>query len=145
MAGTSNRFTRGRKSPLAASPIAQGPGMERPEPPDDFTDEEKVIWDRITNACPPDWFTAESIHLLSKLCTLIDQTNQLESQYRRDGRKFLDKDDRLAYNAAAKLVAMYTTKLRLSPQSRWQPTGAGARMRDRAAHQPWDDDVDDAA
>lgn len=148
MAGTGNRFTRTKQSALAAAmPILHG-NVERPEPPDYFTEEEQVIWRGIVDACPEDQFTADSIYLLAKLCTNIAMTNHLEAQYRRAGNRFADNDDRIAYQGAVKLVAILATKLRLSPQSRYDKLAAGRQRRNKStASHLWqrDDDLLDEA
>src|SRR5262245_4203153 len=120
-----------------------GPSAERPDPPKQFSDDEKVVWRKIVENCPPDWFTAECIHLLAKLCSVIVMSDRLEARWRADDRTWLDKDDRVAYNAMIHSVAQLTTKLRLSPQSRFNGFEARTRMTNRAPSKVWDDTSDD--
>lgn len=139
MSGTSNRRTgQGRKSMEALMAIPAGPGMEKPEPPEDFSDDEKVVWHSITEDCPPDWFTAGCTHLLAKLCSVMVMSDQLEARWRADDMQWLDKDDRVAYNAMINSIGQLTTKLRLSPQSRYNRIEAGTRMRNRPSHRMWE-------
>jgi hypothetical protein len=148
MAGTGRRTGQGRKSAearmAAASFATAGATVERPEPPDEFSDEEKAVWHKIVDGCPPDWFTPESIHLLAKLCSVVVMSDRLEARWRADDRTWLDKDDRVAYNAMIHSIAQLTTKLRLSPQSRFNGFEAKTRMSNRAPRRLWDgDDGDD--
>jgi hypothetical protein len=93
---------------------------------------------RIAEACPADWFTPECEPLLARLCFLIVMTEQVETKLRSCGFKFADKEQARAYFDATKQIASITTKLRLSPQSRYNRYEAGSRMRHRVSHPPWE-------
>src|SRR5262245_7824042 len=140
MAGTSNRRTgQGRRSPDA---IQAGPGLRRPDPPEAFSKAEHASWRRITDACPPDWFTPECQPLLARLCFLIVMTEQLETKLRAGGFHFEDKNEARAYFDASKQIISISTRLRLSPQSRYNRHEAGTRMKHRS-HRPWESHGDD--
>jgi hypothetical protein len=139
MAGTSNRrLGSGRKSPEALVVIARGPGMQRPTPPEEFGEPERAIWQRIVDACPPDFFGAECLPLLARLAMLIVMSEELEAKLRAEKYR-LDKDDTRAYLDTLKQVANITTKLRLTPQSRYNRFEASTRMKNRTtAQRPWE-------
>ena len=57
---------RGRKSEAALSAVSTLP--ERPEAPEELNPEEIIIWDRMTEAKPVDWFKPEHWDLLADYC-----------------------------------------------------------------------------
>jgi hypothetical protein len=143
MAGTSNRRTgQGRKSPEARV-VVLGPGMARPAPPAEFDEPERAVWHRIVDACPPDWFTPECQPLLARLCMLLVMSEQMEAELRANNRRFADKKDCAAYLDTLKQVANISTKLRLTPQARFNRLEAGSRMKNRATYRPWKTDEDE--
>src|SRR5262245_41500895 len=137
MAGTSNRRTGQGKRALG---IQTGPGVRRPDPPEAFTKPERAVWHRIVDACPPDWFTPECAPLLARLCVLIVMSEQLEAKWRA---QTLEKREGRIYLEVIRQVANITTKLRLSPQSRYDRFEASTRMKNRVTYRPWEDVVDD--
>jgi hypothetical protein len=147
VAGTSNRrLGSGRKSAEALTVIARGPGMPRPTPPDEFGEPERAVWHRIVDACPPDWFGAECLPLLERLRMLLCMAEQLEGKLRSEGYRFKDKEDARAYIDFNKAIANITTKLRLTPQSRFNRFEASTRMKNRTtAYRPWDTDEAEGA
>ena len=140
MAGTSGRRTgQGRKSPEARV-VMLGPGMARPAPPEEFDAPERAVWHKITNSCPPDWFGPEVQPLLARLCMLHVMAEELETKLRSENYRFQDKDDARAYIDFNKTIANIATKLRLTPQSRFNRLEAGSRMRNKTtSYRPWDD------
>jgi hypothetical protein len=143
MAGTSGRRTgQGRKSPEARV-VMLGPGMARPAPPEEFDAPERAVWHKITNSCPPDWFGPECQPLLARLCMLHVMAEELETELRANNNRFADKKDYAAYLDTLKQVANLSTKLRLTPQSRFNRLEAGSRMKNRATYRPWQTDEDD--
>src|SRR5262249_17515513 len=140
MAGTSNRYTRGRRSAEARTAIQAGPGAQRPDPPAAFSEVEAAIWRKIADACPPNFITDECQHLLARLCTLIACSEQMEIELRASGFRFSDKKDAVAYCDITKQIAALTTKLRLSPQSRYTRFEASSRMRNCASPRLWETD-----
>src|SRR4051812_12146988 len=101
MAGTSGRRTgQGRRSPEAGAAILAGPGVRRPDPPAACGKPERVVWQRLVDACPPDWFSPECQPLLARLRFLIVMTEALEATLRANGFHFADKEQACAYFAA---------------------------------------------
>src|SRR5262245_61988901 len=137
MAGTSNRRT-GQGKRNQAPPA--GPGMRRPAPPEAFGKPERAIWNRIVNACPPDYLTPECHPLLGRLCVLIAMSEQLEAKWRAGA---LEKRDLRTYLDVSRQVGNVTTKLRLTPQSRFNRFEASTHMKNRVTYRPWEDVVDD--
>jgi len=141
MAGTSNKRTgQGRRSAQAQAVITAGPGVQRPEPPDEFAEPERAYWRKFTSAMPIDWFSPESLPLLARLCVLLVMAEKMEATYRAAGRRFADKQDHVAYCDFIKLIAAISTRLRMTPQSRFYRHKIGARMHNVATYRPWETD-----
>jgi hypothetical protein len=159
--------------PLKSAPIV---GMKRPEPHSGLTAAEKQVWNQYVEAMPAGWFGAEMLPILSNLCravcwgdrfarrmgkldaTVSDGVRQLGRSRDLDERKALtvllqiqaerfDVTTR-QQSEQVKTIASLSTKLRLTPQSRYQPNTAGTHMRQHGEtsqrRKPWEHD-DDAA
>src|SRR5690606_14299358 len=60
---------RGRKSAASLEVVSSNVApIERPPAPDDLTDEQAEVWQKITNRMPADWFPAETWPLLAMYC-----------------------------------------------------------------------------
>jgi len=139
MAGTSNRRTgQGRRSP-GTPPL--GPGMRRPAPPEEFGKSERAIWHRIVDACPADYFSPECHPLLGRLVVLIVMSEQMEDRWRAHT---LEKRELRTYLDLCRQIGNVTTKLRLTPQSRFNRFEASTRMKNRVTHRPWETADDEA-
>jgi hypothetical protein len=109
-----------RKSPEALAAAAWLAGGKPPAPPNDLQKEERLLWKRIVNARPPDFFMEGNLQLLANYVRTLVQLRRA-----MDAVASLDPAvDREAYGqavgTAAKLNAMVVslaTKLRLSIQS----------------------------
>jgi|SRR5215471_2277175 len=137
---------RGRTSAAAATVIPLGPGMKRPEPPEEFSEFEAFHWHRIVDAMAPEWFDGGCIHLLVDLCVLIAGNEQLRAGYFKRG-EWTNSRAGTAYRETAVLIMNLSTKLRLTPQSRYDRFRAATRHRGTAHSQKaWQlDDDEDAA
>ena len=70
---------------------------------------------------------------------LLVMSEQLEAKLRSENYRFKDKDDARAYIDFNKALANITTKLRLTPQSRYNRFEASTRMKNRATpSRPWE-------
>src|SRR5262245_43656392 len=127
MAGTNNRRTgQGRRSAEARAVITAGPGIERPKPPEAFSKAERAHWHRIVDAMPVEWFAPECVQLLVRLCALLVMAAELEAKWRAEG---LEGRERRTYLSTVGQIGNISTKLRLSPQSRYTPANAHARVK----------------
>jgi len=66
-------------------------------------------------------------------------SEQLEAKWRA---QTLEKREGRIYLEVIRQVANITTKLRLSPQSRYNRFEASTRMKNRVTHRPWETDDD---
>jgi hypothetical protein len=153
---------------------AASPFTRRPKAPKELSKEQKVEWDAIVDRMPEDWFTPETWPVLTNLCRHIvyarDFAHELEDlresfkdiclrlrqehselepkEVRALARMQLDQRGELAkmHGEQTRMIATLSTKLRLTPQARYQPVTAGRKMFDRnqlPERMPWEDDNDD--
>lgn len=133
---------RGRKSAESQAIIGLAPaiGPSRPEPPSELTEEQAEVWRSIVGAMQPTWFGAETWPLLAELCrhTVLARFLARELQATELG-KDLKRFARLAamHLRESAMVAMLSTRLRLTPRSRIDPRTDG---RDPSAglRKPWE-------
>jgi hypothetical protein len=122
--------SRGRKSAeaqalaLLAQPVEQ---IQRPDAGYDLSDEATAEWWKIVNRMPASWFPAETHAALTQLCRLIVRCRRL-AQLAEQMEKSEDFDA-AEYRAlikaegdASRVVLSLMTKLRLTQQSRLNPT-----------------------
>ena len=144
--------------------------LDRPKAPPELTKEQKAEWDRIVGRMPSDWFGPEMWPMLANLCrhivyarefagelddltaTFKDMCLRLHKEHpelapkeiRCLARIQLDQRGELVkmHSDQTRMIAMLSTKLRLTPQSRFQAVTAGRKMHDRnqePAKMPWED------
>ncbi len=135
---------RGRKS---AAELALAPVVEivpRPDAPSELTDEEAREWEAIVARMPGDWFTRETWPLLVQLCRHIvaaRRVSQLIYQEEESDEFSPTPYMRLlkALNAQTAAIATASTKLRISPQSRYGPRAAATAARNAGGGpKPWE-------
>jgi transposase len=131
---------RGRKSSesLTVVPILPAVGPQRPEPPAELTPEQAEVWKTTVSAMRPTWFGAETWPLLTELCRHVALSRLLAIEATDPG-KDLKRFSRLAsmHLRESSMVAMLSTRLRLTPRSRVDPRTDG---RDPTAglRKPWE-------
>ena len=116
--------------PAAASftvaPVAL-PDIDYPEPPAEFNEDQAEQWRSVVHGLPPDYFKPEMLPLLSSLCVaasisrdLVARINALTAE-RPQPENFAVVYKELLYLLLeqAKCVVGASTKLRLTPQSRY--------------------------
>lgn len=67
----------------AALSVVKQQGLEtfrRPTAPYDLTAEQAEIWRDIVESSPPDWFPAETYHILIQYCRLISRARVIAAQ-----------------------------------------------------------------
>jgi hypothetical protein len=132
--------------------------MKRPAPPVELEPREKRIWRDIVASLPADWFTT-SQPVLTELCRHIRYSNELavdvaQARTAIDQIKMMPepplklllaamRDYRIllrSHGYQSERVANLSTKLRLSPQSRYQASTAQVRATEEpAGPEPWND------
>lgn len=136
--------TRGRKSSAELTAPAAVALIERPDAPDALTYEEQETWRAIVEPMPADWFRPEAFPVLTQLVRhtvaarrvseLIHQEENTSGTF--DPDYYLRLLRCLAQQSAA--IGNLSVKLRLTPQSRYTPQGAGTRTRGVAKRKPWE-------
>ena len=145
----------------------------RPKTPPELTKDQRKEWDEISVRMPQDWFGRETFPMLVSLCRAVTYSrrlaaeleevehgldslpNRLREQNPETTLKDIEGILELRLNRRtelyklqadqARLVMALSTKLRLTPQSRYQPITAGRKMFDQNQQpqkMPWDDDDD---
>ena len=146
---------------------------ERPKPPRELTKDQREEWDEISARMPQDWFGREMFPMLVSLCRAVTYSRRLAGELEEVEHGLDSLPDRLRQQNPettlkdieailelrlnrrtelyrlqadqARLVMALSTKLRLTPQSRYQPITAGRKMFDRNQQpqkMPWEDDDD---
>jgi hypothetical protein len=113
------------------------PPPTRLQPPDDLTAEQRVIWTKMVGDVRPDWFTHENSPLLAQLCRHICSANKIEYDLQKLRRRRLtDSRTRFLFTELCKLmqaesrsIAALMTKLRLTPQSRFNYSDSTHKRR----------------
>jgi hypothetical protein len=136
------------------SPLIPG-NSKRPSPPPGLDARETKIWRQITKRLPVDWFAAEP--LLTELCRHIRISDDLmgdiaQARAAIDGlQKTSDPRSKLLLEAMkeyrtllrchclqSERIGALSTKLRLTPQSRYAPATAKTRATETPAGiDPW--------
>ena len=137
--------TRGRKSAASLAIVTNIPG-QRPEPPSELTENEADVWRSVVATKTADWFQEDSQPLLINYCRhkvrqkfLSDQINEYTSEWLQD-EEGLRRYERLMSMSIKEsgMISAIATKLRLTPQSRWQPSSASVKNNQAAIKRPWD-------
>ena len=136
---------RGRKAAddtPGALPIALVPA-QKPEPPEELTLEEAEEWKRYVGRMPADWFTAEVQPVLVELCRhrclsrkaaeALHQVGPLRSKASVEAFVQLSR----AHTEQSKMVVTLSTKLRLTPQSRYATKPAYNAVKS-SIRKPWE-------
>lgn len=139
---------RGPKSQAELSVVA-GFGAVRPAPPAHLTAPQADVWRSIVDRMPAEWFTPETRPVLVALCRHVVQADVIARQLEGMAEEWLTSEDGLRrYDRLAAMldregraVANLSTRLRLTPQSRYRPKTAGtAADAAGALKKPWTDD-----
>src|SRR5262249_50335334 len=108
---------RGRKSAASLS-IVPVTGIQRPEPPPEFTPEEAAVWTATTRAMRADWFGPETHPMLSALCFHVVAAKELQAQLRTATIATAGYRQLLAlHRAETKMILSIATKLRITPRA----------------------------
>lgn len=137
---------RGRRSAASLETnVIVGAFGQRPEPPDDMTDEEAAIWRETTSSEPSDFFNTAALRgLLKDYCrhrAAADKVTQVINLFEADWLKNAEGSKR--YSALLKMrdleargAADKATKLRLTNQARYTPQAASTASRNAVKSKP---------
>jgi phage terminase small subunit len=141
---------RGRKGSLAigfAGPIR----VNRPAPPAHLSEAAKDEWRAVVGRMPADWFPRETHSMLVAFCCHVVSFNEVQAKIDLMEAGSLDVPNALAmetYEALTALreretrqIANLATKLRLTPQSRYDLMKAGRSTRNEIPEgpKPWEE------
>ncbi len=110
-----------------------------PAAPRGLSRRQRTLWRDITRAKPPDWWDAATLPLLAALVAHVETLEAVQGQIGALGElsdpRALARLEQLARlrDREAKALASLSTKLRLTPQSRYEPRAAFRDGRLRAA------------
>ena len=135
-----------KKSALQMS-VAQSTELDRRiPPPADLTEYQAQLWMSITATKPADWFQADCLPLLSAYCKHISTAAVIDQQidavepeqitdlkFLRQYQKLLDMREK-----QTRAIASLATKMRLTPQSRYDTQKASAADRGTSRGKLWD-------
>ena len=146
-----------RKNQYTAGPVTPG---KRPAPPPGLDERETKIWSEVTRQLPADWFSTDSAPVLRELIRHIRHSDDLQSDITR-ARAALDQAKKepgptgkllaearkewltllRAHGYQSERIGTLSTKLRLTPQSRYQALTARTKAAQAASpySEPWND------
>ena len=118
--GTLRKRGRVSGAALAVVPASElDVRVGRPPAPERLSEEERALWERLTFARRPGWFSgAEAI--LESYVTTVSQVQRLEATLRKAKLGASDRYQRLArmHRQSVSLCATLATRLRLTPSSK---------------------------
>jgi hypothetical protein len=140
---------RGRPSANDTSPVViKGSFGERPEPPEDLTDEQKATWRELTSSEPQDFFSTGALrNMLKDYCRArseIERLSRIVSYFQDDWIKPEEGARRLQLylrmrNEEIRRASDLATKMRLTNQSRYTPMAAATASRNTLRSiKPWE-------
>ena len=128
------------------TPIA-GPNDKHPEPPARLNEDEAGIWRGICASMPVGWFPPESQGVLEALVTETAARRRFDESVRNFPNELMQtasglqalRQLRRMQIEAGKAIAYLATKLRLTPQSRYNATRANTLTQNvQTVTQPWE-------
>jgi hypothetical protein len=130
---------RGGRPNVYSNIIPIGPGARPPEPPADLTTREAELWRRIVSSVPPGWIDGGCQHLLVDLCQHWVARDAVKLGYEQTGELELLR----SWREQSRLITNLSTRLRLTPQSRFDRQRAGTLTRGSGQGQKaWELDAD---
>lgn len=125
---------------IAVTPVALVPNR-RAEPPEELNPQEAKEWRKIVGSMPIHWFTVEMYPILISLCQTICTLDEVTKEVKKtkvNAKEFaaLAKTQMLYMDMVMKL----STKLRLTPQSRFTENDARKATKEAVANRsktPW--------
>lgn len=133
---------RGRKSSSSLM-VATGQAVQavqRPEPPDELTEEQARVWYAVTDSMPADWFGRETHEMLAQYCRhtiAARRVAQLIAQAESGDSLDVEEYDRLLkmQEREGRALSSLATRMRLTQQTQYDKSkkrGSGAVKK------PWE-------
>jgi hypothetical protein len=133
-----------RSADSLATPTPVVPDIKRLPPPETVSGPARAVWLVTVNSQEPEFFQPEHVPMLESYCESVVQARALNYYLSQITPAAPDYASviRTAMSVQG-MVARLATRLRLTPQSRWQPAQAAAMAaRAPVGPKPWDRDVD---
>ena len=118
--------------------------VERPDPPEELSDDEKETWKAVTATKPPDWWRPDTFSLLVAYCKHIEAARHIDrllASFRKqeqpeevtftDYLNCLDKLLRARDRESRTLISL-ARSMRISQQAMILPRGAGRQTANTA-------------
>ncbi len=133
---------RGRTSAAALSVVTALKTIRRPDPPQDLTDEQSVIWRAVVDSMAADWFGAATFPLLVQLCRHVvtaGKVAQLQAAEEASEDFDIKRYDRILKMAEreARCIASLSVKLRISQSTTYDERKNRVTTPTK---RPWEDD-----
>ena len=131
---------RGRKSAASLEVVSSNvASIERPPVPDDLSDEQAAVWQKITNRMPADWFPAETWPLLAMYCRHVvaaRRVAQLIEQEETSESVDIEALDRLykMQERESRAMSSLATRMRLTQQATYDKS----RKKPAQVRKPWE-------
>ena len=123
-------------------------GIHRPDPPEDLTEAQAAIWQKIVSSEKPDFFGNQACRDMLKdlVChrdsinSLTATINQFRTEWLRsaDGARMYDRYLKMRSDET-RVFSLLATRLRLTNQSRYTPGAAATAGRSVAQVRPWEE------
>lgn len=122
---------RGRKSEGELGVTVNMP--QRPEAPGDLTPRQREIWREAVNQYAVDWFPKETHALLAAYCRHCSASEDIASRIKvmdpmEEDTQIMDRLYRMQ-DRESQAIARTATKLRMTPQSKYDPITAARKNR----------------
>src|SRR5690625_1677655 len=131
---------RGRKSAASLEVVASNvSATERPPVPDDLSDEQAAVWQKITNRMPADWSPAETWPLLALYCRHVvaaRRVAQLIEQEETPESVDIEALDGLykVQEREGRAMSSLATRMRLTEQATYDKS----RKKPAQVRRPWE-------
>lgn len=133
---------RGRPSAAALeiAPVGRIETIPRQTAPHDLNDEETEVWAAVVNSLPADWFTPDTVPLLSQYCREVVQARRVAELIERatsDPELSIKDYDRLLKMQARQsaTIRSLATSMRISQQA---TTNHRGNKKPTQARKPWE-------
>jgi len=133
---------RGRKTALSVVQGSAISAIDRPEPPSELTNEQRIEWILVVNSLPADWFPDETQKVLAQYCrhavagrhvaTLIDDLEGSDAIDVVHYDRLLKMQER-----ESRMLVSLATKMRMTQQSTYHPEKGKPTQ---TIENPWEDE-----
>ena len=115
---------------------------QRPEPPEGLTSRQIIEWKAITNRLPADWFTRETLAMLTQLVGHIEDAEMIETMLQRhrypEEGKVLDMGEYntllISRERESRAIMALSRSMRITQQATYDPE----RRKGSPGKKPWD-------